>query len=290
MEVDIALIAAVFREGLGLPHGVSSPPDDTANRVTMVRTRQPTIDCATALVDEEIELVEREQEAFERFLARVRETGAMGPGAVRGEGTGGSTLLAAAETRPSERLRAVRTAYRETVMAVPHYEREYGDTLQGSVAAELGETLAGHVADGQVLTPALYDALVEASERARDDRGDFLRHLDQERESLREVGAELNEIESRLAELARRVDDAPRSTHLGQLDETLAGLERQCTDLANRRQATIHGRSVRKIAGLEGASLLQYLYASRIETVTPVLSDVAACLETIRHQRKRCLR
>jgi hypothetical protein len=290
MEVDIALIAAVFREGLGLPHGVSSPPDDTANRVTMVRTRQPTIDCATALVDEEIELVEREQEAFERFLARVRETGAMGPGVVRGEGTGGSTLLAAAETRPSERLRAVRTAYRETVMAVPHYEREYGDTLQGSVAAELGETLAGHVADGQVLTPALYDALVEASERARDDRADFLQYLRRERESLRGAASELNDVERRAVELGERVDAASTSAQLASVDESLAALERRCTDLTNRRQATIHNRGVGELSGVDGTSLVQYLYADGMETVAPVLSDAASRLDAIRHQRARCSR
>jgi hypothetical protein len=256
----------------------------------MVRTTQPRIERAKEVLDEEARVVECERVAFQRFLARIREMGGTSQATVESNPAGGPAVATMWESTPSEGLRAVRTAYRETVMAVPHYDREYGDTLGDSMAAELGETLAGHVSNGQVLTPRLYDTLCAASERARDDRGDFLRHLDQERESLREVGAELNEIESRLAELARRVDDAPRSTHLGQLDETLAGLERQCTDLANRRQATIHGRSVRKIAGLEGASLLQYLYASRIETVTPVLSDVAACLETIRHQRKRCLR
>jgi len=173
---------------------------------------------------------------------------------------------------------------------VSHYDREYGDTLRESMAAELGETLAGHVVGGQVLTPRFYDTLCTASERARDNRKDFLRYLNQERESLGEIDEELNGIESRLTELATRVDESPKSVHLSQIDKTLAGLERRCTDLANRRQATIHGRSVGTISGVDGASLLRYLYADQVETVTPALSDVAACLETIRYQRKRCLR
>ncbi len=256
----------------------------------MVRTTQPRIERAKEVLDKEARLVERERVAFERFLARVREMGANSQATVESNPAGGPAVATMRESTPSEGLRAVRTAYRETVMAVPHYDREYGDTLGESMAVELGETLAGHVTNGQVLPPQLSDALCAASERARDDRNDFLGHLDQERESLCEIGEELNGVESRVAELATRIDEAPRSVQLGQVDETLASLESQCTDLANRRQATIHGRSVRKIAGVDGTSLLQYLYADRVETVTPALSDVADCLETIRYLRMRCLR
>lgn len=266
----------------------------------MVRTTQPTIERARDRVESEAELVDRERAAFRRFVARLHEMGGerLTPGEMGGKrptagkptAAGGPAVATVRESSPSEGLRAVRTAYRETVMGVPHYESEYGDTLAESVAAELGETLAGHVAGGQVLTPRLYEALRAASERARDDRSDFLRHLEQERESLCEVAAELNEVESRLVELETRIDEAPTSTHLGDIGDTLATLETRCTELANRRQTTIHGRSVREISGIEGASLLQYLYGDRLATVTPALSDLTDCLDTIRHQRTRCLR
>lgn len=254
----------------------------------MVRTTQPTIERARERVAEEIELVERERAAFERFVARLHEMD--GERTTAGiTGGGGPTAVTVREARPSEGMRAVRTAYRETVMAVTHYDREYGDTLAESVAAELGETLAGHVVDGQVLTPTLQGALRAAGERARDDRREFLGHLREERDSLCAVATELNEIESRLVELAARVDEAPTSARLGEVDDALVALEERCTDLANSRQRTIHGRSVRKISGIDGASLVQYLYADRLETVTPALSDVAARLDAIRHQRTRCL-
>jgi hypothetical protein len=266
----------------------------------MVRTTQPTIERARDRLEAEIELVDRERAAFRRFVARLHgmggerpapgETSGNGPTPGKTEAGGGPAVATVHEPTPSEGLRSVRTAYRETVMAVSHYDQEYGDTLAESLAAELGETLAGHVVDGQVLTPRLYEALRAASERARDDRSDFLRHLEQERASLCDVAAELNEIESRLVELEGRVDEAPTSAHLGTVDDELAALEGRCTDLANRRQATIHGRSVRKISGVEDASLVQYLYADRLATVTPALSDLADCLDAIRHQRTRCLR
>jgi hypothetical protein len=255
----------------------------------MVRTRQPTIDRATALVDEEIELVEREREAFERFLARVRETEATGPGTAGGDGNGGPAALVGAESQPSERLRTVRTAYRETVMAVPHYEQEYGDTLRASVATELGETLAGHIADGHVLAPALSGALVEASERARDDRADFLRSLRRERDSLEETATELNDVERRAVELGERADTDSTSARLADVHESLAALERRCADLADRRQSTIHGRTAGQLSGVDETSLVRYLYGDRMGTVTPALSDIASCLDVIRHQQTQCL-
>lgn len=256
----------------------------------MVRTTQPTIERARDRLEEEIELVDRELAAFRRFVARLHEMSGERPTPGGTNAGGGPALATVRESTPSEGLRAVRAAYRETVMAVAHYDREYGDTLAESLAAELGETLAGHVVDGRVLTPRLYEALRAASERARDDRGDFLRHLEQEQESLCEVATELNEIESRLVELEARIGRAPTSAHLGEVDDALGALEARCTDLANRRQATIHGRSVAKISGVEGASLVQYLYADRLATVTPALSDLADCLDAIRNQRTRCLR
>ncbi len=256
----------------------------------MVRTTQPNIERARDRVGTEIELVDRERTAFRRFVSRLHDVGGEQPVPGETSAGGGPAVATVRESTPSEGLRAVRAAYRETVMAVPHYDREYGDTLAESLATELGETLAGHVVDGQVLTPRLHEAVRAAGERARDNRSGFLRHLERERESLCGVATELNEVESRLVELGARVDEAPTSSHLGTVDDALATLEERCTDLANRRQATIHGRSVGKISGVEGASLLQYLYADHLATVTPALSDLADCLDAVRHQRTRCLR
>jgi hypothetical protein len=255
----------------------------------MTRATQPTIDRARALVEREIRLVDRERAAFVRFLARLDEMDTP-----RSESSvaasGGPVALAAPETTPSAQLRAVRTAYRETVMAVSHYEQEYGDTLRESVAAEFGSPLAGHLAERESLTPAVYSGLLEAGERARADRTEFLRRLRRELQSLERAAAELNEIEVEVVELSERVDAASTSARLADIDSSLATLEQRCTDCANSRQATIHGRSSGAIAGVDGTSLLQYLYADETRTVTPVLSDVGSRLDAIRHQRARCLR
>jgi hypothetical protein len=254
----------------------------------MVRTRQPTIERATTVLDEEVALVETERDAFERFLGRLRDVQPTGFDAPD-PGGGGPTVLAAGETAPSSGLRRIRRAYRETVMATPHYEREYGDTLAGSLAEELGETLAVHVVDGQLLTPPVHGALVDATERTLDDRAEFLEQLRRERRSLRTTEAELDEIEARLAKLDERITGTDRSTRLSALDETLADLERRCDDLATRRQEQIHNRRVGKLSGVDAVSLAGYLYGD-METTTPALADTAACLRAVRHQRTRCLR
>jgi hypothetical protein len=255
----------------------------------MARATQPTIDRARDLVERETTLVEREREAFVRFLARLDE---MDTPQLEGSvaASGGPVALAAPETTPSAQLRTARTAYRETVMAVSHYEQEYGDTLRESVAAEFGDALAGHLTERERLTPAVYSALLEAGERAREDRTEFLRRLRRELESLETAAAELNEIEVRVVELSERVDAASTSARLADIDSSLAALEQRCTDCANSRQATIHGRSSGVTAGVDEASLIQYLYAGETQTVTPVLSDVGSRLDAIRHQRARCLR
>lgn len=286
MLYDVPLIAANFCQPCG---GTRTQHDRIRHRspTDMVRTRQPTIERARTAVEGEIELVSTEREAFEGFLDRLRDVATTGTETV--SRSGGPTTLVATRSAPSEGLEAVRTAYRETVMAVPHYDEEYGDTLAESMAAEFGTVLAGHVADGEVLTPVLSDALVEASERARNNRTDFLRHLRQERESLRDIETDLNGIEARVDELEPQISSASTSAQLADIDDTLDELERRCTDLANRRQRTIHDRSTREISGVDDRSLLRYLYAD-METITPALVDIAACLDAIRYQRERCLR
>lgn len=256
----------------------------------MVKTTQPTIQRASAIVEEEIEFVSAERDAFERFLSRLHDVqvpdARTGGPAQRGGAT--ATLFARA-AGPSDELAAVRTAYRETVMDVPHFDTEYGETLQENLAAEAGEPLATQVATGEELTPAVYEALVEASESSRDDREDFLGHLERERDSLAEVETELNDLEARVVELQEALAEATTSTEFAAIDDELQTIEQRCTDLANRRQRLLHNRATRTLSGIDDVSLAGYLY-SELDTVTPALTDIASCLELVRHCRKRCLR
>lgn len=246
------------------------------------------IDRALRITEDELDTVRTERKALTRFLDRIQD---IDPERRDRTGSIEDDQLISAPVREthSDALAQIRAAYRETVMAVPHYACEYGDTLPESCAAEFGETVAGQLVDGQCLTPALYDALLTASETARDERDDFVRVLRREYQSLQTIDAELASIESRREDLSQQITATSKSERLGRIDDSLDQLDRRCTDLASRRQGLIHGRSTSILSGVDERSLVHYLYAD-LETVTPALFAITCCLDRIRHQRMRCLR
>jgi len=253
-----------------------------------MHTRQPSIERALETVSEEIQLVSAECDAFASFTARVRDVAVDSPSGSGMARAGGATL-SAPRGQSTSGLATVRSAYRETVMAVDHYDEEYGDSLGESLATEFGPDLAAGLLDGGDLTPVVVEAVTGASERAQSDREALLEHLRRERRSLRDSEDELDAVESRAVDLGARRRDATRSTDLARLDEELVGLQERCSGVADRRQDLIHERTTRMPSGTDDCTLLRYLYGDA-EATCPVLRDVAACLETIRYHRLRCLR
>jgi DNA-binding transcriptional MerR regulator len=256
----------------------------------MPATTQPRIERALEILDSETTLATDERAAFRRFRARLATIDPVAPATPSSVGSGGGTMtLGGGDPAPSEGIRAVRTAYRETVMATPHFEREYDESLRENVAAELGAEVAAQVADGARLTPVLYEALEQGSEQATLERTEFLRVLERERESLREIRDALDDCESEAHALSEAVTDAADSAELGRIDDRLAALERECADLAERRQACLHGRTVGSFSGVDADSLVDFLY-EECETTCPGLAAITDCLSSIRAIRQRCLR
>ncbi|MFC7141588.1 hypothetical protein ACFQMA_17330 [Halosimplex aquaticum] len=248
---------------------------------------------AIDIVDREIEYATDERAAFDRFRARLSNVDPTPPSATSATaGSGVTTMPAAVSTGgdpgPAASLRAVRTAYRETVMDVPHYEAEYGDTLRASLASEFCPEVATQVVDGRQLTPPLYRALWDGSESASDDRERFRRALERERESLVDIDGALAECDRRLAEIEPQLDDAS-TARLSRLDDRLADLEATCADLADERQSLVHGRPDVHLSGVAGTSLVTFLYGE-FDARCPALSAIADRLQRIRDDRTRCLR
>ncbi|WP_159904367.1 DUF7260 family protein [Salinirussus salinus] len=261
----------------------------------MTGTRQPHIERALDVVEAETALLRRERDAFERFLRRVGNlqvntpaTGAVGQTAPEASGAAPAQSTLITGDAP-DGLEGVRTAYRETVMAVSHYDREYGESLAEHAAAELGETVAAQLVSGAAPAPVVERAVVEAAGEARDSRKELVAILERERDSLEGVKADLDDLERSVYDLGRRVPSATRSGELAAIDADLEAAEQQCTDLLNRRQELLHGRSTAVVSGVETDSLVRYLYGG-LETHCPALADIAACLDSIRTHRTRCLR
>jgi hypothetical protein len=256
----------------------------------MIETKQPRIAAAIEALEAEQRIVSAEKRAFEAFRARLSNLDCTTPStnAPAATAAGPSTLVDTGGA-PSEALRRIRVAYRETVMDVPHYESEYGDSLVENLTAEFGSDVARCLVAGTGLTPILYEGLLDAAEQATTERRRFLAVLRRERESLQRIETELDDCERRAVELIDRISTASESGTLGRLDGELADLERQCESLSSRRQETIHGRSFTAFSGVDDGSLSGYLYED-CETSFPALADISRCVETIRHARRRCLR
>lgn len=261
----------------------------------MTGTRQPHVERALEVVEAETALLQRERNAFERFLRRVEQVqvgtaagGSVGRTAPEGSGAAPAQATLVASDAP-DGLREVRTAYRQTVMAVSHYDREYGESLAEHAAAELGEPVAAQLVSGAAPATVVKRAVVGAAREARDSRKELVAVLGRECDSLQGVKTDLGDLEQSVYELGRRVTEATRSSELAAIDADLGAAEQRCTDLLNRRQKLVHGRSAAAVSGVEADSLVRYLYAG-LETHCPALADIAACLDSIRTHRTRCLR
>jgi hypothetical protein len=243
----------------------------------MTATSQPHVERALEVVDAERTLLERERAAFERFLRRAdraQVAAASGPDL----GPGQSTLVTS--DSPPDGLRELRAAYRETVMAVSHYEEEYGESLAENVSAEFGESVAIALEEAEAFTPGLRRTLVDGADTARDRRNSLVRAIEREESTLRSAAGTLSEVESDV----EAADGSTLSLSFEELMDRwgrLYDLEQECERVLEERQEAIqsgYGVPLR----LDGPiSLQEYLYDS-LPVTHPVLAEATRMLESVR--------
>jgi hypothetical protein len=183
------------------------------------------------------------------------------------------------------RLQQVRNAYEDTVMAVPHYEEDYGDTVDESLTEEFGEEIAVAVSAGYQFSPPLKHHLLQAATAARQRRTNFLSILNKEEDAL---------------DSARILLTAPEDRLRGQLEQSLADLsidelltvynricdyEQDCeTVLKDRQRHRTDGHAAFTIPRSSRTDLQTYLYQS-LPATYPVLADGSTLLETLQSTR-----
>jgi len=234
------------------------------------------IDAGRAAVGDERAAVRAEYEALAAFDRRVAELSTVtvptGPPLV-------------ADPQPSgQSLARVRAAYAETVMSVPHYEAEYGDTVAESLAAEFGADLAAALMGGTALTPEVRDAVRAATVAARREREAFLDVLDREADSLVAAADDIAATESSLESLDDRPLSARPFDDLYDLWSTLRTLDARVDGIGLRRQETIGDHRT----ALPGVStdLCEHLYAD-LSASYPVLASLADLAERLTRARRR---
>ena len=234
------------------------------------------IAAARAACDEERKRVAAELRAFEQFGERVRafspraQTSTStftGSGALTGKGTG--------NTGPPPDLKRVRKAYRETAMAVDHFEEDYGEPLAEHARAELGPDAGGALAEGRDLTPGLQRVLSDRAAAAVDQRQALLNRLDEEDETLETDAQRFSDALDESLDLAREL-----GAEYGDLEARWRRLE--TLEEKVRDRTTARSRRLRDA----GATIPQYLY-DHFPVPDPVLSDAAAAIGVIRERRDR---
>jgi hypothetical protein len=240
-----------------------------------------------------------EREAFRAFRGRLEAIptestlpggspatgrgGPSGPPGIAGGGVSGPTPAPGATADagpgvpaapPGSGLVAVRDAYVETVMSVPHYEAEYDDTYERSVAAEFGRELACALTRNAAYHPDCERALFDAVDAAIEERERLEERLRTEAESLDRAGSRLAAVRREIASL----DAAVPEGDFGALDACRARagvLVDDCDRIAARRQRVIaaHERELR--LDEDAVDLPTYLYGS-IDATYPVLAAVGA--------------
>ena len=246
--------------------------------------RSDPIGTARRIVDRERRRCVDEREAFAALADAVAdlETAAVRSDPVSvpaGSGAGVRTDGASGATTGG-----VRAAYERTVMAVSHYDEEYGESYRESLAVEFGPDLAAALTGAGTLTPRLREAAATAAGLAREERVAFVTLLDAERASLDRVADGVAAVR---ADLAGR-DDRPlgdrRFDDLRGLRTVVLDLEARIDDLAAARQR----RLARYRGGFDhvDSSLPAYLYAE-LGTDHPALAALASIGKTLATARRR---
>lgn len=248
---------------------------------------------------EEQQRVVAERDAFESFADRVSRLDAAPVAEPERtfEGPVGTVRRSAGSGSPGDvRLHRVLGAYRDTVMAVPHYAEEYDESVAESLSAELGEDTVTSLASNGTLSPGLQSTLVDRSRQAARARSSLSGAIDAEIESLSNAETTLESIDRRRTRLNEHLAGLPdRSRSGAAIDvwERLADLEDECDAVAADRQAELADPpiTVDPAAGTgDDPTFHDYLYGGADCPRYPVLSALASLAESIREDRERVAR
>lgn len=234
---------------------------------------------------EERDRVKAETEAFERFVRGVKglQTASVQPNVVS---DGGGMLAQAKTTGRSSQLADVYDLYENTVMAVPHYDADYGEPLKENMAIELGEDVTTALDTGTRFTPQIKRALIQKGIDTKTSREAFLETLDTEAASLAETHDALADIDCRV----RRIDDRQRlqqsfdelEHHWNELD----AMEDECADVLERRQEQVRTGIPASHWRGDGHGLCAYLYES-LPVTYPALAEGTLLYDRIKTAKRK---
>jgi hypothetical protein len=227
------------------------------------------IEAALTHLDEEVTQLRAEQQAFEQFAERVAAL------TVAPSQPATPPTVTALTDDPPATTRAICAAYRETVMALDHYDDVYGDSLAKSLAHEFGPDIATTLTEEMPVTTLIQQQVCTAATQAASERAAFLETLATERSALETAQ---NTLATLVQQTASRTDEAATPAATAS-PPSLDTLEMRCDELATDRQHQLQTRSL--APHHDGHDIATYLYQDTDWTY-PVLAAVARFSDRLR--------
>jgi len=251
-----------------------------ANRID-VRER---FDGARSAIDEERRRVTTELDALAAFRNRVQSIDPTPTSGGTKKGGGGTLArrqpIAVADVGVQGGLDRIERAYRETVMAVPHYAEEYGDSYPESLAGEFSPDVASALIGAGSFDRRRKRTVLSAVDDSIRARERLLDAVDRERESIGAAADELRPIDEELAALAGTDFGRKRFGTLDAHRARLDVLAENCESRFECRQAEIFDQRRIQRLPADVPDITVYFYQA-LPFDYPVCSSVAGLLERI---------
>lgn len=223
----------------------------------------------------EIRRTRTEARAFKDFVSKVRDFYHSHPPYI----AAGTKVQSVAVNTPRTQSR-LRDAYETTVMAVPHYEVDYGDDLEESFAAEFGASFARAILKGANLDNRQKNLLLAKSRKARLDRLQFVEVLETEQESVQTLSKRLQTLTSELETLHEETTAAATFGGYDAIRTRLIDIESRCDTLITRRQEIFTDQQKNLSQPAKVHNVPSYVYAD-LETTYPILTSIADIISEI---------
>lgn len=235
-----------------------------------------------------------ERDAFACFLHRVDAIETDNPQTpstphTQFSGLSGSTAIdGPRQNQQGQGLQQVHDTYRETVMAVGHYEEEYDESLTENLAAEFGDDVATAVCETAQLTPPVRQALLYKGQEAYHERIQLLDTLDGENDQLVAGREQLTDLKRACEQVEREIIDQPS----GQLSfpdvyeawHRLGDLEVGCTQFLADRQRFVH--EIGTSGTLDATAFYDYLYEA-LDATYPILTAGTSLYDRLQEAKHR---
>lgn len=195
---------------------------------------------------------------------------------------GGVLLEPPGRKSQANTLDAIETAYRTTVMSLPFYESEYGDTYEASLGAEFGSDLASALTRPDCFGPTAIEVLLGNVDRAIAERKTLVETCERELNSIHEAAAVLEPIGEEFDSFVPIPVDRLDFGALDGYRNRLLMFQERCERVANRRQHTITAQREQYDLPSDEPDIYAYLY-QEFEPTHPVLyhcTDLLGDIET----------